>query len=65
MQWELIWDLASKINREALEDARERADAIAGMRTVYATLGLDSEYEAAVVRRRRARREATKRKAHA
>ena len=65
LQWELIWDLASKIDREALAGARERADAIAGMRTVYAALGLDRDYEAAVVRRRQQRREATKPKSRA
>ena len=56
LNWERIWDLASRIDRTALAAARERADAVAGMRAVYATLGLDEDYEAEVIRRRQARR---------
>jgi xylose isomerase len=63
LNWERIWDLASRIDRQALEAAREKADAIAGMRAVYATLGLDKDYEAEVIRRRQARREAAELKA--
>lgn len=65
LNWEFIWDLASKIDRRTLADARARADAIAGVRTVYAALGLDGNYEAEVVRRRQRRREASRRKAPA
>ena len=57
LQWDFIWHLASKIDRVALADARERADAVAAMQTVYATLGLDREHEAAAIRRRKARRD--------
>jgi xylose isomerase len=63
--WERIWDLASRIDRPALAAARERADAIAGMRAVYAALGVDEDYEAEVIRRRQARRESAYLKARA
>jgi xylose isomerase len=52
LQWEFIWDLAHKIDREALREAKSRADALAGQRAVYAALGLDKDYEAEVARRR-------------
>ena len=65
LQWELIWDLASRIDRARLADARERGNAIAGMQAVYGALGLDREYEAQVVRRRLAAREVRQRKIHA
>jgi xylose isomerase len=52
LQWEFIWDLAHKIDREALREAKSRADALAGQRAVYAALGLDKDYEAQVARRR-------------
>ena len=65
LNWERIWDLASRIDRQALAAARERADAVAGMRAVYATLGVDDDYEAEVIRRRQARRTAAEPKARA
>jgi xylose isomerase len=52
LHWEFIWDLAKKIDREALRGAKANADALAGQRVVYAALGLDSDYEAEIVRRR-------------
>jgi xylose isomerase len=52
LQWEFIWDLAHKIDRGALGEAKSGADALSGQRTVYAALGLDEDYEAEVVRRR-------------
>jgi xylose isomerase len=52
LQWEFIWDLAHKIERGALGEAKMRADALAGQRAVYRALGLDQDYEAEVVRRR-------------
>jgi xylose isomerase len=52
VQWEFIWDLGAKIDREALREAKSRADALSGQRAVYAALGLDKDYEAEVVRRR-------------
>jgi xylose isomerase len=52
LQWEFIWDLARKIDREALREAKSRADALSGQRAVYAALGLSDRYELEVVRRR-------------
>ncbi|MCA1688365.1 MAG: xylose isomerase, partial [Actinobacteria bacterium] len=52
LQWEFIWDLGAKIDRDALREAKDRADALAGQRTVYRALGLDEGYEAEVARRR-------------
>ena len=58
LQWEFIWDLAEKIERPALESARNGADALAGQKAVYKALGLDESYEGEVARRREeARRE--------
>ncbi len=58
LHWEFIWDLAEKIDREALEEAKKGADALAGQRAVYTALGLDSEREAQIVRRRQESRSA-------
>jgi xylose isomerase len=58
LQWEFIWDLAHKIDRRALHEAKSRADALAGQAAVYRALGLDEDYEAEVVRRRGEAREA-------
>jgi xylose isomerase len=58
LQWEFIWDLAHKIDRGALGEARDSADALAGQKAVYAALGLDEDYEAEVVRRRDRARQA-------
>ena len=52
LQWEFIWDLAAKIDREQLREAKARADALGGQRVVYAALGLEEDYESEVVRRR-------------
>ena len=52
LQWEFIWDLGAKIDREALREAKSRADALSGQRTVYRALGLDEDYEAGVAKRR-------------
>ena len=52
LQWEFIWDLAQKIDRDALREAKSGADALSGQRVVYAALGLDEDYEAEVVKRR-------------
>jgi xylose isomerase len=52
VQWEFIWDLAHKIDRGALGEAKSRADALSGQRTIYRALGLDEDYEAEVARRR-------------
>ncbi len=58
LQWEFIWDLGAKIDREALREAKSRADALAGQSAVYRALGLSEDYEAKVVRRRQESREA-------
>jgi xylose isomerase len=52
VQWEFIWDLARKIDRGALGEARDRADALAGQREVYRALGMDEDYEEEIRRRR-------------
>jgi xylose isomerase len=56
LQWELIWDLAARVDRAALDEARARADALGGQRAVYRVLGLDEAFEARVAERRRERR---------
>jgi xylose isomerase len=53
LQWEFIWDLAHKIDRGSLRDAKSRADALAGQRALYRALGLDEDYEAEIIRRRK------------
>src|SRR5918995_891353 len=53
LQWEFIWDLARKIDRSTLGEARDRADALARQREVYRALGMDDDYEAEVRRRRK------------
>ncbi len=53
LQWEFIWDLAHRIDREELRGAKSAADALSGQRAVYGALGLDEDYEAEIVRRRR------------
>jgi xylose isomerase len=58
LQWEFIWDLARKIDRGSLREAKSRADALAGQRAVYRALGLDENFEAGVLRRRRESRAA-------
>jgi xylose isomerase len=58
VHWEFIWDLAKKIDRGSLGEAKSGADALAGQRAVYAALGLDEDYEAEVARRRGEAREA-------
>jgi xylose isomerase len=52
VNFEFIWDLAAKIDRAAMKDARERANAIAGQKAVYAALGMDGQFEANLIRRR-------------
>jgi xylose isomerase len=52
VQWEFIWDLAKKIDRGTLGEAKADADALAGQGAVYAALGLDEDYEDEVARRR-------------
>ena len=51
LQWEFICDLAKKIDREALREAKANADALTGQQAVYAALGLDADYEAEIIKR--------------
>ena len=52
LHWEFIWDLAQKVDRGALEEAKAHADALGGQKAVYRVLGLDDSYEAEIARRR-------------
>jgi xylose isomerase len=56
LHWELIWDLAARIDRAALDEARARADALGAQAAVYRVLGLDDAFAAEVARRREGRR---------
>jgi xylose isomerase len=63
LQWEFVWDLARKIDRTELREAKNRADALAGQKAVYAALGMDTDYEAQIVgRRKEARAERSSRR---
>ncbi len=53
LQWEFIDDLARKIDREALKQARANADAVEGYRIVYEMLGLDRAYTERIIARRK------------
>jgi len=53
LQWEFIDDLARKIDRAALQQARANADAVEGYRIVYEVLGLDKAYTERILERRK------------
>jgi len=53
LQWEFIDDLARKIDRVALQQARANADAVEGYRIVYEVLGLDKAYTERILERRK------------
>jgi xylose isomerase len=53
LQWEFIDDLAQKIDRAALLQARANADAVEGYRIVYEVLGLDKAYTERILERRK------------
>ena len=53
LQWAFIDDLASKIDRKALAEARSNADAVEGYRIVYETMGLDRAYTERILSRRK------------
>ena len=59
LQWEFIWDLAAKIDDEALREAWERKDAVRGQKLVYEALGLDRAYIERITAERRAVRRGT------
>lgn len=61
LQWEYIWDLARKIDREALSQTKSDADALGGQREVYRALGLDENYEQEIARRRQQARSEARR----
>jgi xylose isomerase len=58
LHWEFIWDLAEKIDRDALREAKANADALAGQKAVYGALGMGDGYEDEVAKRRSEAREA-------
>jgi len=51
LQWAFIDDLARKIDRKALAEARSRADAVEGYRIIYETMGLDKAYTERIISR--------------
>ena len=53
IQWAFIDDLARKIDRQALDEARTRADAVEGYRVVYEVLGLNKGYTESIIARRK------------
>jgi len=57
IQWAFIDDLARKIDRAALNEARVRADAVAGYRVIYEVLGLDRAYLENILARRRSNKQ--------
>ncbi len=52
LNFEFIWELAGRINRSEIQNARQHADAISGQREAYAALGMSREFESLVARRR-------------
>ncbi len=62
LQWEFIWDLAAKIDDEALEAAWQAKDAVRGQEIVYEVLGLDAAYVERIIEERRNRAQANERK---
>lgn len=44
LQWEFIWELATRIDDRALAEARRRKDAVAAYRVVFEALGLDGAF---------------------
>jgi len=53
LQWAFIDDLAQKIDRQALAEARSHADAVEGYRIVYETMGLDKAYTERIISQRK------------
>jgi xylose isomerase len=53
LQWAFIDDLARKIDRAALTEARTDADAVEGYRIVYEAMGLDKAYTERIISQRR------------
>ena len=53
IQWAFIDDLARKIDRKALDEARASADAVGGYQVVYEVLGLDKGFVEGIIARRK------------
>lgn len=53
LQWTFIDDLARKIDRAALNEARAHSDAVEGYRIVYEAMGLDKAYTERIIRERK------------
>ncbi len=53
LQWAFIDDLARKLDRAALAQARANADAVEGYRIVYEALGLDKAYTDRIIAQRK------------
>jgi xylose isomerase len=53
LQWAFIDDLAGKIDRNALNEARSHADAVRAYQVVYEVLGLNKAYVENIVARRK------------
>ncbi len=53
LQWTFIDDLARKIDRKALAEARAHADAVEGYRIVFEVLGLNKAYAENIIARRK------------
>jgi len=56
LQWEFLLDLALRVDRAALAEARQRADAVGAVSAFYRALGLDEAYEERIRGYRRGRR---------
>ncbi len=52
LQWEFIWELATKIDDAALAEARKKKDAVRAYQAVFAALGLDKDFIERVYRSR-------------
>lgn len=52
LQWEFLWDLAGRIDADALDAARRAKDAVRGQELVYEALGLDTAYAERIERER-------------
>jgi xylose isomerase len=53
IHWAFIDDLARKIDRKALDEARASADAVGGYRVVYEVLGLNKGFVEGIIARRK------------
>jgi xylose isomerase len=53
LQWEFIDDLARKVDRTQLAQARSRSNAVDAYRVVYTALGLDEAYTQRIIARHR------------